>query len=444
MNWLLSWPRGDICVVKLEFGVPQTVADGRDKTASHNKSVLPIHVGLLWHSIDNPNLGVGALSIANAGLITGAAEKLGLPVTLHVIGPAGTFDYGHEIPGDWDNAELSRTRLANPFSSFHQRLRQCDVVFDIGAGDSFSDIYAGKRFPLMILSKFAAKLAGARLVLSPQTIGPFFGWQAKIAARAALSVCDHTFARDQLSRDYLSELGFDAKSSLTTDVAFALPYTVQETANRALPGEPEPVRVGLNVSGLLYRAHRSPHANVRLRADYPKLIYRIVERLSADEAYEVHLIAHVINSEDAPIPEEGHFEDDYSTAQEIQARFPGCVVAPKFETPIEAKSYIAGMDVFAGSRMHSTIAAISSDTAVIPLGYSRKFNGLFDSIGYNWNIDLTQIGEDDALVSFFEAMGRIDALKRDAIAANAQARERLRGYVAFIESALLEAAARRA
>ena len=42
---------------------------------------------------------------------------------------------------------------------------------------------------------------------------------------------------------------------------------------------------------------------------------------------------------------------------------PGTVLAPRFSTPSEAKTYIAGLDFFMGARMHACIAAFSSGVA---------------------------------------------------------------------------------
>ena len=41
--------------------------------------------------------------------------------------------------------------------------------------------------------------------------------------------------------------------------------------------------------------------------------------------------------------------------------------------------------------MHSTIAAFSSGVPVVPISYSRKFNGLFiDTLGYEYLADMKQ------------------------------------------------------
>ncbi|MBK7050721.1 MAG: hypothetical protein IPH54_08030 [Rhodoferax sp.] len=40
------------------------------------------------------------------------------------------------------------------------------------------------------------------------------------------------------------------------------------------------------------------------------------------------------------------------------------------------------MNFFTGARMHVYIAAFSSGVPVVPMAYSRKFNGLFGTLGY--------------------------------------------------------------
>lgn len=391
-----------------------------------------LHIGLLWHSVFNQNLGVGALTLANAYLVTQAAERAGYQPVLHLIGSRGGFDYGHELGRDHDFTNVGLKALLNPFSSLHRRFRQCDIVFDIGGGDSFSDIYSGKRFWLIIGSKLAAVAAGTRLVLSPQTIGPFHTRRARFAAMQVLRMADHVFARDELSFAMLGELGVDEKSSLSCDVAFALPYRRARSpdfGNRLL-------KVGLNVSALLYRRGKSPHKNIRLAFAYPELVERMMERLASDPAIELHLVGHVIDTHDPDDPADGHYDDDYAVARELRSRFPRAVLAPKFTSPVDAKSYISGLDLFVGSRMHATIAAISSEVAVLPLGYSRKFDGLFGSIGYFRNIDLTRQHEDAVMEKLEAALADPAAVQEEAVAANAEAFRRLQRYVDFLDKTM--------
>ena len=69
------------------------------------------------------------------------------------------------------------------------------------------------------------------------------------------------------------------------------------------------------------------------------------------------------------------------------------------------------MDLFSGARMHSTIGAVSSGVPVIPVAYSRKFNGLYGSLQYQWLIDAkSDMTVEDAIKTFFDYKNRISEL----------------------------------
>ncbi|ANK12043.1 polysaccharide pyruvyl transferase family protein [Erythrobacter neustonensis] len=395
---------------------------------------LPLHIGLLWHSCLSENLGVGALSVANANLIAAATEKVGRRPVFHLMGVRGAFDYSHEIAYENHFENIGYKALANPASSLHRTLRQCDVVFDIGGGDSFSDIYAARRFWLIIGSKIAAQRSRGPLILSPQTIGPFHTSVARHAAVGVMNMAQTVFARDETSFKVLEELGMGHRSALTTDVAFALPFTpAQGKDARDLASGP--IKVGLNVSALLYRRDLATGDRIKLTVDYPALIDALVDRIAREPRAELHLVPHVLA---ASTP----YEDDYALAEELYGRYPAAVLPPRFSGPSQAKSYIAGLDLFAGSRMHATIAAISSGTAVVPLGYSRKFSGLFNSLGYGWNADLTCEDNAAVMTRFDAALADLPAIREQAIAANAEAQRRLGSYRTALDAIIAEAAAR--
>jgi colanic acid/amylovoran biosynthesis protein len=87
------------------------------------------------------------------------------------------------------------------------------------------------------------------------------------------------------------------------------------------------------------------------------------------------------------------------------------LLAPFFLNPIFAKNYIAGLDFFAGARMHSTIAAFSSGIAVFPMAYSRKFNGLFiDTLDYKYMGDMVNEEKEDILDGIKESFGKREEL----------------------------------
>lgn len=398
---------------------------GADPT--QEASAMPtLTIGLLWHTFFSENLGVGALTIANSNLIAQAVEKAGYRPVFRMIGSRGELDYGDECAHEHSFTNIGYKALANPFSDLHRTMRGCDIAFDIGGGDSFSDIYPWARYNLILGSKVAARMARVPLILSPQTIGPFFTKRARAGAKGVMGMSERIFARDETSFNVLEEMGEAHRSSLTTDVAFALPFKAPaDKDERDL--ESGKVKVGLNVSAYLYRHSDVPSDNIRLTSNYKELVDAILTKLTSEpDRYEVHLVPHVLIQSRA-------YDDDYNMAEELQQRFTSTIIPPRFHGPSDAKSYIAGLDFLMGSRMHATIAAISSNTAVLPLAFSRKFNGLYGSLNYRWNADLTQESNEEVLAKLDAALADLPKVRAEAMAANAEAQKRLGAYREFLD-----------
>ena len=232
--------------------------------------------------------------------------------------------------------------------------RRCDVILDIGAGDSWADIYGLRRFGLQLVAKLATLAARTPLILSPQTIGPFDRAWTRWLATQVMNRAHAVFTRDALSTAYLTSIGFGGRTHEATDVALRLPFTPVEhpRSGKAL--------VGVNVSGLLFNGGYSGSNMFGLAGDYAASMEALLTQLTGRPDVEVHLVAHVI-SETQPV------EDDWRVAERLAQRFPATRLAPRFGSPSDAKSYIAGLDFFTGSRMHACIAAFSSGVPVVPL-----------------------------------------------------------------------------
>ena len=389
----------------------------------------PLTIGLLWHSATSDNLGVGALTAAQVAIVERLAGEAGRPVRFKILGwrdPRAPYVQG-------DNVEHAnfRTREIYQPGGFAASVRGCDLVLDIGAGDSFSDIYGSKRFLKYMSAKSIVLAMGRPLILSPQTIGPFSAGWARRVAFATMRRSAAIFTRDQKSIDILRDQGFDGPVELASDVALRLPYTPPEP--RAPGG---PVRVGLNVSGLLMSGGYTQDNMFGLKADYPALVTRLVEHFTGREGVELHLVAHVI-SDRMPV------EDDYRACAKL-AEAHGAVLAPKFDSPSAAKSYIAGLDFFAGARMHACIAAFSAGVPVVPMAYSRKFEGLFGALGYSHTVDCRSSSNEDIEAKMLAAFEDRDRLKAEAEVAFQRGLEALSGYEAFLTEKLTMQPARQA
>ncbi len=134
-------------------------------------------------------------------------------------------------------------------------------------------------------SRYAATL------LSPQTIGPFTRTPYVQLARFALARARVVLARDRQSLDALSKLAPDARGVLAVDVAFALPYE-----NRRAERGGERIRIGVNVSGLLFHEAETGRNRFGLAVDYAQLMRRFIADLVERPEVEVHLVTHAIDA----------------------------------------------------------------------------------------------------------------------------------------------------
>jgi polysaccharide pyruvyl transferase WcaK-like protein len=112
-------------------------------------------------------------------------------------------------------------------------------------------------------------------------------------------------------------------------------------------------------------------------------------------------------------------------------------VAPDFKSPSEAKSFIAAMDFFTGARMHACIAAFSSGVPVVPFAYSRKFNGLFSSLQYEFVADGRFVTTEEATAQVLYGLENIATLKVAVDRGNSIARNKLQKYEDYLAQLFL-------
>jgi polysaccharide pyruvyl transferase WcaK-like protein len=381
----------------------------------------PLRVCLILHSTRSDNLGVGALTASDVEILRDVSRRLDRRIEITILDWKDRRQPYVTGP-DIRTIDLDGRFLAKPWG-FLALVRRQDAVIDIGAGDSFADIYGKPRLRRIFAMKFLTHLARTPLVMAPQTIGPFTRPVSLRLARITMNRSAMVATRDRLSTGAARELGVRRPVIEASDVALRLPYDPPQKSEG-------PPKVGINVSGLLMGGGYTGRNQFSLTMDYPALIRGLIRHfLAHPDGCQVHLVPHVFPD----TPRAGQ-ENDYSASELLAGEFPGLVLAPRFATPSEAKSYIAGMDFFMGARMHACIAALSSGVAVAPMAYSRKFAGLFGSIGYEHTLDCTTLEAaevQDRIAVFYEDRARL------AVEAEA-ARETGLVKLARYENALVE------
>lgn len=351
---------------------------------------------MLWHSANSGNLGVGALTIANMAIVKQVAVDLGFEPEFCII---GMRDAGPRYVGE-DEAEVfvvDGKALLSPGGCW-RIIAQQDCILDIGAGDSFAEIYGFKRFFFLWWTKMIAYIRRVPLLLSPQTIGPFTRWPYTQLAGFASTKARAVLARDPQSLEALARIAPRARGKLAVDVAFALPY-----ADRRANQSGARTRVGVNVSGLLFHEAESGRNRFGLDVDYALLMRRFVSDLTERSDIDVHLVAHAI---DASGGREPAVDDDDRVADQLAQEFPTTIRVPSFRGPSEAKSYISSLDFLVAGRMHACIAAFSAGVPVVPVAYSRKFSGLFGMLGYDSMVPVKGLDTEQAAEFLHDCLDR--------------------------------------
>lgn len=383
----------------------------------------PIHVALPWHAIGHGNLGIDALTRSNIAILRGAADRIGREVRFTTLCTARLADSANIEPDVTIGPMPSPRAIITGQSDFLKVLRSADLVVDIGEGDSWADIYGGKRFAFHAGTKIAALALGKPLVLAPQTMGPFdTAWRRRLAV-AIMNRARAVYARDALSSEFLRACKLSAETDEFIDVAFRLPFDQR-------PRDGIIRRVGMNVSGLLYRGGYRRANEFGLTIDYPSLTHRLIEHWSAQPDTQIHLVPHVVAFD-------GN-DDDRSIISDLTARYPQLIVPPPFASASDAKSYMSGLDFVVGGRMHACIGAFSAHVPVVPVAYSRKFNGLFGTLGYPHYVDGRDVDTDAAFALVVQGYNDRAALAATIKPGLTIARERLEAYEVRLAAILQE------
>jgi colanic acid/amylovoran biosynthesis protein len=279
-----------------------------------------------------------------------------------------------------------------------------------------------KRFKSVCRPKEIAINLLKPLILLPQTYGPYCDKGACDQASQVVRKASMAWARDLNSYEILKQLlgdQFDPEIHLqAVDVAFGLepdvdgmnlPTNIKELfSNRS---QSRPI-VGINVSGLIYNNPDKAKSSYGLRVDYKELIINVLRRFLDKTDCLLILVPHVVD-------EIGHYESDVAACHDLVSRLDEqgrnrIVVAPANLTAAQAKGLIAKMDWFCGTRMHATIAALSSGVPTATIVYSDKAKGVFATCNQEQYVFDPRILEQDQIIEgVLSAYNQRDAVRAE-------------------------------
>jgi polysaccharide pyruvyl transferase WcaK-like protein len=137
--------------------------------------------------------------------------------------------------------------------------------------------------------------------------------------------------------------------------------------------------VGLNVNGLVYNGGYTRSNMFGLQLDYRQFLVKLASAVLGDPQTHLLLVPHTFAPDDS-------VESDPFACRQLREQLPAVmrnrvhVVAQDYDQN-EIKGVIGLCDFFIGTRMHACIAALSQGKPTVGVAYSKKFAGVFDTVG---------------------------------------------------------------
>ncbi len=294
-------------------------------------------------------------------------------------------------------------------------LYDSDAVLDVSGGDSFTDMYPDQRITGIAGCKELVLRLGKPLVLLPQTYGPFN--ESRDRAISIVRGATACFARDNRSFETLKSLlgsEFDPdRHRCGVDMAFGLDA---KSAMAKLPprladlvANDDVTRIGLNVSGLITNRRGVDKSHYGFKADYHSVMKGFVEAMLQETSVEIVLVPHVMS----PI---GSSESDLQACEWLRSCFDAdcqgrITISPTSLDQCEVKWLISRLHWFCGTRMHATIAGLSTHVPTATVSYSDKAQGVFESCGQGGEVfDPRNGGTEEVVEKMKDSFARRDQI----------------------------------
>jgi len=263
-----------------------------------------------------------------------------------------------------------------------------DIIINSGGDQLSGEKIVGSSF----LNILYAILLNKPIVLFGESLGYYRHLVNQIVGKYVFDNAKLILVREELSKEYLLNLGIDArKIFVTADPAFILPPAPTSRIDEILHLEgiqemSGPI-VGLNPSGMIVKFLTDPKKNEEY---YVQLLVDVINYLTGTKKASILLIPHVYSSgsDDRKIISKiinnmSNQERIFHISQEYSAA--------------ELKGIVGLCAMFIGARMHATIAATSLCIPTIGIAYSHKMHGIIGkSLGLErFVIDINDLTSDN-------------------------------------------------
>ena len=339
------------------------------------------------------------------------------PVTMRFIG----FRTGRRIYRPENLMFMQVARKAGAVGRFSspgiRAIAESDVVLDVSGGDSFTDMYPDDRIKGVAGCKELVLDCGRPLLLLPQTYGPFEESLDRASRIVRRSVA--CFARDERSFENLKAMLGDEfnpdRHKCGVDMAFGLslrdPGPKMDGGIRDWIGDTGTSTIGFNPSGLIGNVQGVDRDKYGFRSSYRDTVVEFLTRLLDETDARVVLVPHVMS----PV---GTTESDLQICKWLERKL-GEGASDRIRIgsaeldQCEVKWMISKMDWFCGTRMHATIAGLSTGVPTSTISYSDKALGVFETCGQGGEVfDPRRLEGGEIVERLMDSYRRRDEIRR--------------------------------
>lgn len=249
-----------------------------------------------------------------------------------------------------------------------------DLIIDI-VGDSLNDIEGVVSFLFNCYAICIGLIAKKKVIIYPQSIGPFNSLLGRTLAKRILNGVQYIFVREEITYQYLLDYKINTPICKSPDIVFLLPVSSHEEISKILIKEEIQISfkptIGISANELMRTLLKKNDYENYIK-ELSTLINNIVESYDAI----VILIPHVFtpNNDDRIIN-----EILYTNVKDNIK--PNLKLIRNIYSPEELKGIISQCDIFIGARMHANIAALSMCVPTLALAYSHKTHGIMQLLG---------------------------------------------------------------
>ena len=235
---------------------------------------------------------------------------------------------------------------------------ELDAVLDI-SGFAFSDQW-GSRLVENVNSLITfVKKKGAKYIFMPQAFGPFSSDHIKSEMNKTIEGADLIFARDKVSYETLKDVSPSKNILQSPDITISL-------HNNQISDE-------VDKYGCIVPNERMVDQGREFwpEGKYMEYLKSSIQKLS-ERGLKVYILLHDKGMGDVKLVnslKEDYFMDNQLVSVRIE------------ENPMKLKNFLGGAQLVIGSRFHALVSALSQDVPSMALGWSHKYNMLFEEYG---------------------------------------------------------------